>query len=172
MFVTSTVVAWVDGLSREWYKEIICDSLRYCCVHKGLRLHAWVIMSNHFHLIISAQPGYKLSHIMRDLKKHTSRKVVEAIMNNPQESRKNWMLNMFGFYGKTNSNNEENQFWQEEYHPIMLDTQEKLIERFNYLHNNPVSSGLVWLPQHYKYSSAIDYLDEKPGLLPLDKLII
>jgi hypothetical protein len=82
------------------------------------------------------------------------------------------MLNMFGFYGKTNSNNEENQFWQEEYHPIMLDTQEKLIERFNYLHNNPVSSGLVWLPQHYKYSSAIDYLDEKPGLLPLDKLII
>ena len=31
-------------------------------------------MSNHIHLIISAKEGYKLSDILRDLKKYTSKK--------------------------------------------------------------------------------------------------
>lgn len=109
---------------------------------------------------------------MRDTKKHTSKKIVAAIAQNVEESRKKWMLNMFRFYGESNNANEEYQFWQEEYHPVNLDTQEKLMERFNYLHDNPVKAGIVWLPQHYKYSSAMDYYMEKPGLLPLEKLVL
>jgi len=172
VFVTSTVVAWVDALSREWYKEIICASLKHCIDEKGLRLHAWVIMSNHYHLIISAQPGYRIGNLMRDSKKHTSKKIVTAIAQNVEESRKKWMLNMFRFYGDNNNANEKYQFWQEEYHPVTLDTQAKLVDRFNYLHANPVKAGIVWLPQHYKYSSAIDYYEEKPSLLPLEKLVL
>jgi hypothetical protein len=32
---------------------------------------------------------------MRDLKKHTSRAIIKAIAENPQESRKAWMLWLF-----------------------------------------------------------------------------
>ena len=169
-FVTSTVVGWVDALSRDQYKEIICKSLLHCKDKKGLLLHAYVIMSNHIHLIVSAAPGYLMGDIMRDFKKYTSKKIIAAIEQNPQESRKKWMLNMFGYAGENNNSNEQYQFWQHDYHPIVLDTNEKTIQRLNYLHENPVRAGIVWQPEHYKYSSAVDYYCDKPGLLPIERL--
>ena len=171
-FVTSTVVGWIDVFSREQYKEIICNSLLFCQKEKGLVLNAYVIMSNHIYLIISAAQGYEIAHIMRDFKKFTSKKIVAAIENNPQESRRKWMLNMFGYAGQNNNSNEQYQFWQQEYHPIALDTPEKTVQRLNYLHENPVRSGIVWLPEQYKYGSAIDYYCDKPGLLPIEKLYL
>jgi putative transposase len=170
--VTSTVVGWIDALSREWYKEEICKSILYCINERGLLLNAWVIMNNHIHLIVQTAPGILISDVMRDFKKYTSRKIIDAVKNNPQESRKEWMLNMFAFRGKNNNSNEEYQFWQQDYHPIALDNEEKLLQRLAYLHNNPVKAGIVWEPQHYKYSSAIDYYENKAGLLPIKRLII
>lgn len=42
---------------------------------------------NHVHLIASAANN-NLSDILRDMKKFTSKKLIEAIANNPEESRK------------------------------------------------------------------------------------
>lgn len=169
-FVTSTVVGWVDALSREWYKEIICASLKHCIEKKGLLLHAWVIMPNHIHLIISYQNGYHIGGVMRDMKKFTSKKIVDAIAENGQESRRTWMLNMFGYAGRATGSTEESQFWQHEYHPVALDNAEKFRQRLNYLHENPVRAGIVWRPEEYKYSSAIDYYTVLPGLLPIARV--
>ena len=171
-FITCTVVGWVDALSRESYKQIVCDSLLYCQKEKGLVLHAWVIMSNHIHLIVSAAEGHKVSDLARDFKKFTAKEIISAIENNVQESRRGWMLNIFRFAGENNNSNKENQFWQQDYHPVSLDTREKMQQRLNYLHENPVSAGLVWRAQDYKYSSAIDYYEDKAGLLPVISLHI
>ncbi len=62
---------------------------------------------------------------MRDFKKHTSKAIIDAIANNIQESRRDWMLNMFGYAGRNNNSNENFQFWQQDYHPVALDTAEK-----------------------------------------------
>ena len=66
-FVTFSVIGWIDIFSRECYKEIFVQSLKYCQENKGLKLHAWVIMTNHVHLIIGSDTN-KLEHIVRDLK--------------------------------------------------------------------------------------------------------
>lgn len=168
-FVTFSVVGWIDVFSRESYKEIMLDSLQYCQEHKGLLLHAWVIMSNHVHLIISSQTN-KIEYIVRDLKKYTSKKIITAITQNPAESRKEWMLNIFRFTGSNNKNNKEYQFWKQDYHPIELDTHEKLQQRLDYLHDNPVRAGLVREPWEYKYSSAMDYYTNEKGLLKIEFL--
>ncbi len=169
-FITSTVVGWADVLSREEYKEIILDSLRFCQQDKGLLIHAWVIMNNHIHLIVSAEGNEELPAIIRDFKKFTSRHLIAAIEAHPQESRKGWLLNMFRFVGGNNNKNETYQFWQQEYHPIELDTTEKYNQRLHYLHENPVKAGIVWSPPQYKYSSAIDYYEQNQGLLTLNIL--
>ncbi len=86
------------------------------------------------------------------------------------------MLNLFGHAGKSNANNKDNpagcfaQFWKQDYHPIELNSAAKLKERLDYLHENPVRSGLVWEPWHYKYSSAIDYYTNERGLLKIEHL--
>ncbi len=81
-FVTFTVHQWVDVFTRNEYKDIIVDSLRYCQNAKGLDIYAWVLMSNHLHLIIGSKQN-KLSDIIRDFKKFTSSKIVDAIAANP-----------------------------------------------------------------------------------------
>jgi len=168
-FVTFTVVGWVDVFSREQYKEILVESLDYSLKQKGLLLHAWVIMTNHAHLVISSDTA-KIADIIRDVKKYTSKQIIKTLQDNEKESRKEWMLNIFSFTCKNNNNNKDFQFWKQDYHPIELNTNEKMKQRLNYLHENPVRSGIVWEPQQYKYSSAIDYYSNQHGLLPIQFL--
>jgi len=165
-FITFAVVEWVDALSRPYYKDLLIESLKYCQDNKGLILYAYVIMNNHVHLIASADEGYNLSDILRDMKKFSSKKLVKAIEENIQESRKRWMLWIFRSNGERNSNNEKIQFWQQDNHPICLDTNEMIDQRLNYLHNNPVAEGIVEEPEHYVYSSARDYAGIK-GMLDI-----
>lgn len=168
-FITFSVVGWVDVFSRSIYKDIIVNSLKYCQDNKGLNLHAWVIMTNHIHLIFSTETN-TISNLVRDIKKFSSKKIIEAITDSQEESRKEWMLNLFRFAGAGNSNNKEFQFWKQDYHPIELNTSYRCEQRLNYLHENPVRSGLVWEPWHYKYSSAIDYYTNEKGLLKIEPL--
>lgn len=156
-FTTVTVVEWIDVFTRPVYKEIIVDSLKYIQKEKGLTIYAWVIMSNHLHIIASAEEGIKLSDILRDFKKFTSKKLITEIQESPDESRKNWLLWLFQSHGEKNPNNKLFQFWQQDNHPIELDTNEMTDQRLEYLHENPVKAGLVDEAHHYPYSSAIDY---------------
>ncbi|RYY49205.1 MAG: transposase [Chitinophagaceae bacterium] len=168
-FITFSVVGWVDVFTRELYREIILESMAYCQQQKGMILHAWVIMSNHVHLILSSMTN-EIHHIVRDFKKYTSKKIIATVENNPEESRKEWMMNMFRYAASGNNNNKEFQFWKQGYHPVELDTNQKVRQRLDYVHNNPVKAGFVWEPSDYKYSSAIDYYSNVKGLLVVEHL--
>ncbi|TRX56178.1 transposase [Fulvivirga sp. M361] len=142
-FVTFAVVYWIDVFTRRTYREIFMDSLRFCQKNKGLELYAYCLMSNHVHLIIGTNGENKIQNLLRDLKKYTSVKIIEAIKTHYGESRKEWMLWMFEQAGRRNSNNKRYQFWQQHNHPIELDTNELMTQKLNYIHNNPVKAGIV-----------------------------
>ena len=144
------------------------ESLQYCQAEKGLNLHAWCIMSNHLHLIISAKEEKILSDIIRDFKKYTSSKIIKEIDNNNRENRKNWMLWIFRKAGEKNNRNENYQFWQQDNHPIECDGNDILDSKMKYLHENPVRAGIVRNKWDYVYSSAIDYYTNEKGLLKID----
>ncbi|WP_431291697.1 REP-associated tyrosine transposase [Pedobacter sp. P26] len=170
-FVSFAVVGWIDVFTRAVYRDILLGSLSYCRKEKGLKLHAWVIMSNHVHLIISSKEGYLLPNIMRDLKKYSAFRILKEIKESTTESRKEWMLYLFSKAGQQNSNNKNFQFWRQDNHPIALDPHLDMFdERINYLHNNPVEAGIVANAADYLYSSAIDY-EEGKGLIEIDMLI-
>ena len=126
-------------------------------------------MSNHIHLIVSATDG-NLSDILRDFKKFTSKEIITAIGDNKQESRKNWMLWIFKKAGEKNSRNKAYQFWQQDNHPIQLESIEFTLDKLNYMHNNPVKAGIVEKAEEYLLSSARDYHYGKGGLLPIEHL--
>lgn len=99
----------------------------------------------------------KLEDIIRDIKKYTSVKIIEAIRNNPTESRRDWLLEKFEKAGMNNKHNTHYQFWQQHSHPIELSTNELIDQKLDYVHDNPVNAGIVLSPEHYLYSSAINY---------------
>jgi REP element-mobilizing transposase RayT len=167
-FITFAVVEWIDVFSRYCYVETVLNSLAYCIKEKGLTVHAWCIMTNHVHLIVSSEKG-NLSDILRDFKSFTAKQILKQIENNNEESRKNWMIWIFKRAGNKNSRNQDAQFWQQDNQPIQLQTTEFTLVKLNYLHNNPVKAGIVERPEDYLLSSARDYNGGK-GLLPIDHL--
>lgn len=158
-FVTFTVHQWVDVFSRPCYRQILLDSLRYCQQHKGLDIFAWVLMSNHIHLIIRSRHESLIATI-RDLKKFTAKKIVHAIESNQHESRKAWLLMTLRYCEKI-------WFWEEGYHGEEIYTPEFFETKLNYIHQNPVRNGLVEKPEDYLLSSAGDYLGVRKGALDL-----
>ncbi len=164
-FITFAVVEWVDVFTRKDYRDMVLDSIRFCQQEKGMLLHSWCIMSNHIHLVLSAKKN-DLSGLLRDFKKFTSKQLIAAINNNPKESRREWMLEVFRREGAKNSRNSEYQFWRQDNQPMELYSAAFIFQKMNYIHNNAVEAGIVEKAEDYLYSSARDYkLTRKCGLL-------
>jgi len=163
-FVSFAVVEWLDVFTKNEYKEIVIDSLRYCQKHKGMDIFAWCIMTNHVHLIFRSVDGQKPELLLGDFKRFTSKALVKAIKDNSIESRSVYMLEQFLKAGAKSSNVKQYQFWQHDNKPIELWSNKVFDEKINYIHNNPVEDDLVSFPEDYIYSSARDYRGEK-GIL-------
>lgn len=168
-FISFATVGWTDVFTRPVYKQIFVDSLRHCQERKGLELFGWCLMTNHAHLLARSKEGHRLSDTLRDLKKYTSKQIINAISENPHESRKEWLLTMFSNVGRYNPNNTKYQFWRQDNHPIETFTPAVVQQKLDYIHNNPVVEGIVEHPEHYIYSSATNYA-EMGGLLEVEIL--
>lgn len=167
-YLTFQVVEWADVFSRKIYKDILIDSLQYCMTHKQLNLHAFVIMSNHVQLIVSAANN-NLSDIVRDFKRHTSKKIIEAIHNEP-ESRRKWLLEIFSSAASEHSRNEKYQVWTHENHAMELFSSKFIKQKMDYIHQNPVRAGIVEKEEDYIYSSAKEYYTGKASVLGINLL--
>jgi len=155
-FVTFTVVDWIDIFTRKEFKLLIIDSLKYCQLNKGLEIFAYCLMSNHLHLIIRAKEGFTLSPIIRDFKKYTSIEIIR-MLDEINESRKEWMLNRFSFRAAGDSKIKHYQVWQKGYHAIELMSNKFMQQKLDYIHENPVRALIVSEPDHYWFSSARNY---------------
>ncbi len=166
-FMTFTVCGWIDLFTRRTYKDIFIDSMQYCRKNKGLVVNAFVIMSNHIHVMARATSHQcTLSDIVRDLKKYTHKAMMEIIHSN-QESRRLWMLHQFRYYGNRNSKNETYQIWTNNNHPEECFSDKFTQTKLDYIHNNPVKAGIVLNPEDYLYSSAANYAGKK-GIMDVE----
>ncbi len=163
-FVSFAVVYWLDVFTRNEYKDIIVDSLSYCQKEKGMELMAWCIMTNHVHLIFRSVGETKPQLILGDFKRFTSKAIVKAIKENLRESRKEFLLDQIKDAALKSSNVQQYQFWRHDNKPIELWSNKVIQEKITYVHNNPVEEGVVFNPEDYVYSSAIDY-DNGQGLI-------
>jgi len=173
-YMTFQIVEWVDIFTRKIYRDIVVDSLKYCQQNKGLEIYAFVIMSNHINLLIRSDIE-KLSDTIKEFKSFTAMQILDAVKNEA-ESRRDWMLNLFEFSAKQHKRNEKYQVWTHENHPELIYSDKFILQKINYIHDNPVRAGIVENPDDYLYSSARAFagkdcvLDVVNMILPMDKL--
>ena len=177
-FISFATVHWIDIFVREEYMNIMIDSFKFCQEKKGLEIYGWCIMPSHIHMIIGSSKN-KMEDIVRDMKSHTSNKLRNAIKNNVQESRKEWMIwiacpDYFLREWKEQERKMEiimtgPEGFREQQHnqPIEIKDQEMFDKVLDYTHLNPVMAGFVSRPEDWKYSSAKDFCGVK-GLIELD----
>lgn len=127
-FCTCTVVEWLYIFKEEKYFKVIIDSLNYCRKNKGLYLYGLVIMPNHLHLIVSTQDDVILSEVMRDFKRHTSKKLADMLIADNEKIPLYYMKNA------AEKQDGRIKVWQDEYHPIALFSQKWFNEKLNYTH--------------------------------------
>jgi len=164
-FLTFQVIDWIDVFTRKIYRDIITDSLTYCRTAKGLKVWAYVIMSNHVHVLFEASKS-NLSDVVRDFKRHTASQILKAIKES-NESRKDWMIKRFEFAARSNKRTNDIQFWTHENHAIEIYSHKFLCQKMAYIHNNPVRAGLVLNPSEWMYSSQSNYMD-KESIIKID----
>lgn len=182
-FITITVIDWVDVFTREEYKSIIAESLDYCRRKKGLQIYAWVLMTNHIHLIAAHDTDCEhLWKTIGDFKKFTSRKIIGAILENEGESRKKWMLRHFweenilcsddascSVSKNTNPDIPHYHLWQRGFDRYCILNIKHLRQKMDYIHANPIRAGIVFKPWEYRYCSYPNYCGEQ-GMLEIDLL--
>jgi putative transposase len=166
-FISFATVYWIDVFTRDEYFSCITDSLDYCRKNKGMEIYGYCIMPSHVHLIFRSALGDP-SGLIRDFKGFTSRKMLTLISENPQESRREWMLWMFERAGSKNSNVKQRQFWQQHNQPIEIWSYPFFEQKLAYVHNNPLEAGFVTDPIDWKFSSARNYGNDDHTILEID----
>ena len=81
-----------------------------------------------------------------------------------QSQRCEWLLNQFQYFRARHKVESTHQIWQEGSHPQSIPSDEIMLQKLEYLHNNPVKRGFVDEPADWRYSSARNYAG-RPGLI-------
>jgi len=155
-FVTLTIKKWYYIFDRYNRWDILADSLKYCQKNKGLKVHAYVFMLNHIHLIIQSPD---VSGVIRDFKSHTAK----ALLINIKETEPT-ILRLF------RSKEGKYEFWQKTNMPEIIETDYFLQQKLDYIHDNPVRKQYVSQPEHWIWSSAGYYENEEQGKIKIDPL--
>ena len=149
-YFTATIYEWQNVLAKDNHKDIIIDSLQFLVNDKRIELNAFVIMSNHIHLIWQALTGFTPSAIQASFMKYTAQQIKRSLIKNKPD-----ILETF----KVNKYDREYQIWKREPLGIELLNESMLKQKLEYIHCNPVRAGLCTVPEDYYYSSAKFYLD-------------
>ena len=129
LFCNYTVVDWIDLFTCKELRYVIVDSLKHCQKEKGLVVNAWCVMPSHLHLIIRSEEE-KLSDILRDFKKFTSKEIVKTI-ELINESRREWLLESFARAGKDLRRITNFKVWQDGNHPEEVITNEFMQQKID-----------------------------------------
>ena len=159
-FMTCTILHWIPIFTRTETVEIILDSLRHL-QKEGLKLYAYVILENHLHIIAQSE---QLDKDIERFKSYTASQILRYLKQNNVKN----ILDQLAFYKKAHKSDRDYQFWQEGVHPELIQTDEIMQQKINYIHNNPVNRGYVDEAEHWRYSSARDYAGSS-GLLEVVK---
>ena len=141
-FLTLTVVLWIDIFTRKEYCQILIESLRFCQKNKGLELYAFCIMPSHVHLVASRKEEL-LSDLLRDMKSFVAKEIIKKIDTGGFESRREWLLHLFKFNAKYNSQNSTYMFWQKTSHPLEIISPEMMRQKIRYVEENPLGAGRI-----------------------------
>ncbi len=121
-------------INKEWFNlpmnvvwEIFCQELNLVTKDHYWRIHNFVLMSNHFHLIVTT-PEANISQCMHQFMGRTSRRL-------------------------TKEGNRLNETFAGRHYKCILNTESYFLNAYKYTYRNPVTAGICKLVEDYPYST-------------------
>ena len=157
----------------------VFDSHRFCWMFvEALRelrretdslLIGWVLMPEHFHVLIKPEPAESTSRWMQELKKRTAQRIITALVENRSCL---WCRRMLAWLRLPSTVHSDSHYrvWQRRFVPFKVYTEKKRIEKLDYMHNNPAKRRLVSSPDQCPWSSFRFYYLGDSSVLTMDRL--
>ena len=160
-FVTCTILHWLPIFTRKESVQIILDCLKFLQEKDELKLYAYVVLENHLHMVVQSND---LEKSMKSFKQYTAKALLKLLKTENVKT----ILEQLQFYKKAHHKATDYQVWEEGYQPKLMQTDEMMISKIKYIHENPVKRGYVDEATHWRYSSARDYEDMN-GLMEIER---
>ena len=164
-FVTSSIAGHKHLLSKPGYAQIILDSLSFLRGEKRIKLYAFVIMPNHFHLIVKVLDASNISKLAHDLKLFTANQIIKKL----QVDKELYLLDYFEQQAK-GIKKQKHKVWEAGFWDKNIFSEEFLREKMEYTHNNPINKNwrLVEERSEYPFSSARFYDKGEETIIAID----
>ena len=147
-YFTATNLEWKRLLTKEKYKDILIESMRFLVNDKRVIIYGFVIMDNHIHIIWHLQANKKREAIQRDFLKYTAQQIKKDMLINHPDDLGSFLVN---------AKDRKYQFWERNPLTVEIWSEKVLRQKLKYMHENPVRAGICRYPEQYKYSSALFY---------------
>ncbi len=115
---------FLDDDDRDHYRRLLHDA----CIAHDVAVHAYVLMGNHVHLLLSATRPGLVSGAMRAV----GQCYVQAFNHRYRRS---------------------GTLWQGRFKSCLVDSDRYVLSVYRYIELNPVRAAMVEAPQHYRWSS-------------------
>jgi len=151
-FITTSTYRKAKLFQRERFRRDFVEVLDQVRGKLGFLLMGWVLIPEHFHLLIKPEPAESTREILKELKQQTAFRILTALRDN----------RLYPWYHRTLSrlrlpstvhDESRHRVWQRRFYPFNVYSQRKRLKELDYMHNNPVKQGLVSSPHQWPWSS-------------------
>ena len=168
-YLTASTYRRVRLFDSERFRHHFVRTLDKLRAGQSFKLIGYVLMPDHFHLLIWPSAQANPSQIIQSLKERTAKFILKNLKDNAHFPWCGRMLarlrvppsvHLHGAY----------RVWQRRFYDLNIWSEKKRLEKLNYMHGNPVHRRLVSSPDQWPWSSFRFYSREDRSVLPMDPL--
>ncbi len=134
-FIAVRTYDWLHFFNNDFKKQLLYDCLMNAINKFGYTCDSWVILDNHYQLVLDIENAKALPLFIKQVNGSSSRKINKY--DNCQ-GRKVW----------------------EQYWDTILDSERNYLTHVNYNHHNPVKHGYVSKMKDYKWSDFNEHIEK------------
>jgi putative transposase len=166
LYITAVAKDRLQVFRTDKLKTITCNALDEARNSGGFSIYAYVIMPDHLHIITDSQR--KPSETLRYIKGIISRRVIDHLKLHGHNSSLQKLRHEDKDRGYRYS------LWDHHSNVFSIYSEDMLMQKVNYIHQNPVRAGLVEKAEDYRWSSVRWWercpLDDEPLKVDIDRI--
>lgn len=168
-FITTSTCRRPQVFQSQRFRWTFVEVLRELRQETGSLLIGWVLMPEHFHLLIKPEPAASTSRWVQELKKRTAQRIIATLAENAVHA---WCRRMLAQLRLPSTVHSDSRYrvWQRRFVPFNVYTARKRIEKLDYMHHNPVKRRLVSSPDQWPWSSFRFYYLGDSSVLTMDRV--
>ncbi len=141
-FITTSTYRRAPLFDSDRFRRCFVETLAGVRRETNFLLIGWVLMPDHFHLLLKPEPAEATSRIVKRLKEKTATRILKLLRENQQYP---WCRKMLARLRLPRSVHDDSHYrvWQRRFYPFNVYSEKKRLEKLDYMHNNAMKRGLV-----------------------------